>query len=271
MERGKPDYLMSKWSSSGFVSPSEPGSCARPLDTPMMRSPKMLFLLGRLWMLVVPVHALAREPRVLLDFERGSVLITLPPRTYLLKEFTDVALAQRSGSISVGPLPLETAVNAQCEAVYSGEVRIPVSGEGLRGRVQLRVHVALSGEGAGNVAPEWMALTVDAAMIPVVRPTPGNPASAPDQGSRPPPATQKPVHPNGLQGRTAHWAAQVTLRNPALGSTLGVFLVWLAGIVDVFLDAAETLGFTVLLSGVALVLYRVFTGAGAGPGRRAWR
>jgi len=234
-----------------------------------MRFPKMFFLLGWLWMLVAPVHALAKAPRVLLGFARGSLLITLPPRTYLLKEFTDVALAQRSGSISVGPLPLETEVNAQGEAVYSGEVRIPVFGEGLKGPVQLRVHVALCEEGTGICAPEWVPLTVGAAMIPAVRAPLEDPASAPGHGSRPPLATQKPVRPNRLQERAGHWAAQLTQRNPALGSTLGMFLVWLAGIADVVLDAPETLGCAVFLSGIALAFCHAFTGTGADPGRPA--
>lgn len=232
-----------------------------------MRFPKKLFLLGWLWMLVMPVHALAKAPRVLLGFAGGSVLITLPPRTYLLKEFTDVVLAQRSGSISVGPLPLESEVNAQGEAVYSGEVRIPVFGEGLKGPVQLLVHVALCEEGTGTCAPEWAPLTVSAALIPAGRATLVNPASAPDPRSRPALANQKPVRPNRLQERAGHWAARLTQRNPALGSTLGAFLVWLAGVADVFLDAPETLGCAVMLSGIALALYQAFAGTGADPGR----
>ncbi len=208
--------------------------------------------------------AFAQGPRVGLGFDHGAVVISVPRGLQLRKEAIDVALELGPGSLSVGPLPRESAFNDEGEPVYWGDVRIPVRGEGLRGQVKLIVHLAVCGDGAWNTAPEWKPLMVNAAWIPK---GPVPPELSVCEGAN---ACQVTVSPPArrvrLRDRARQWVDHLAETDPASSAVLGPVLIFLARFVDILWEAPETQACLVLLLGMALLLHRGFTAEGRRSG-----
>jgi thiol:disulfide interchange protein DsbD len=100
-------------------------------------------------LLVVTGQALAGEPQIGVSFKKGEVVITVPKATHIKKSFTEVRL-EGPGKLKPGPLPKADAKDELGDDVYHGTVRIPVSGDGLKGEVTLVVQYQACTEGEGG-------------------------------------------------------------------------------------------------------------------------
>lgn len=133
--------------------------------------------LTTLWMsLLLPVAAWAQKAdpsfdavkSVGLAFQKGAVVLTVPPDAHLKASFMEVAKKGGPGTLKAGPLPATTAKDEIGDGIWHGTVRIPVRGEGLSGTVQLEVTYQPCTEGEGGVCfpPTTRVLEVRAAEIP---------------------------------------------------------------------------------------------------------
>ncbi|HJV37845.1 MAG TPA: protein-disulfide reductase DsbD domain-containing protein, partial [Geothrix sp.] len=88
---------------------------------------------------------------VSLAFQKGAVVLTVPPGAHLKASFMEVAKKGGAGTLKVGPLPATDAQDEIGDGVWHGTVRIPLRGEGLSGTVKLEVTYQPCTEGEGGV------------------------------------------------------------------------------------------------------------------------
>ena len=108
------------------------------------------------------------ESDVKVSLQKGAVVVTVPEGAHLKKSFMAVTLKSKPGSLKAGPLPQPTGVDELNEPIWQGSVRIPLTGEGLTGSIELEVQYQPCTEGEGGVCypPTVQTLKVKAADIP---------------------------------------------------------------------------------------------------------
>jgi thiol:disulfide interchange protein DsbD len=113
---------------------------------------------------------------VTLRFEQGAVVVGVPAGAHLKASFMAVAKKAGPGTLKMGKLPPTMAKDEIGDGIWHGQVRVPVSGEGLQGTVTLQVTYQPCTEGDGGVCypPTMRTLDVKATDIPV-----GVPAAKP--------------------------------------------------------------------------------------------
>jgi thiol:disulfide interchange protein DsbD len=106
---------------------------------------------------------------VSLRFEQGAVVVGVPAGAHLKASFMEVAKRAGPGTLKMGKLPPTMAKDEIGDGIWHGQVRVPVSGEGLSGTVTLLVTYQPCTEGEGGVCypPTTRPLEVKAADIPV--------------------------------------------------------------------------------------------------------
>ena len=106
---------------------------------------------------------------VSLRFEQGAVVVGVPAGAHLKASFMEVAKKAGPGTLKMGKLPPTMAKDEIGDGIWHGQVRVPVSGEGLSGTVTLLVTYQPCTEGEGGVCypPTTRPLEVKAADIPV--------------------------------------------------------------------------------------------------------
>jgi thiol:disulfide interchange protein DsbD len=106
---------------------------------------------------------------VTLRFEQGAVVVGVPTGAHLKASFMAVAKKAGPGTLKMGKLPPTMAKDEIGDGIWHGQVRVPVSGEGLRGTVTLQVTYQPCTEGDGGVCypPTMRSLDVKASEIPV--------------------------------------------------------------------------------------------------------
>lgn len=109
---------------------------------------------------------------VSLRFEKGSVVVGAPAGSHLKAAFMEVSKKEGPGTLKMGKLPPTTAKDEIGDGIWHGQVRVPVSGEGLAGTVKLQVTYQPCTEGEGGVCypPTTRTLEVKAAEIPGAKP-----------------------------------------------------------------------------------------------------
>lgn len=109
---------------------------------------------------------------VSLRFEKGSVVVGAPAGSHLKAAFMEVAKKEGAGTLKMGKLPPTTAKDEIGDGIWHGQVRVPVSGEGLSGTVKLQVTYQPCTEGEGGVCypPTTRSLEVKASEIPAAKP-----------------------------------------------------------------------------------------------------
>jgi thiol:disulfide interchange protein DsbD len=114
---------------------------------------------------------------VSLRFEQGAVVVGVPAGAHLKASFMEVAKKGGPGTLKMGKLPPTMAKDEIGDGIWHGQVRVPVSGEGLQGTVTLQVTYQPCTEGEGGVCypPTTRPLEVKASDIPV-----GVPAARPE-------------------------------------------------------------------------------------------
>ncbi|MFZ1614820.1 MAG: protein-disulfide reductase DsbD [Holophaga sp.] len=112
------------------------------------------------------------EQDVKVAFQKGAVVVSVPEGAHLKKSFMTVTLKSKPGALKVGVPSKTTGVDELGDPIWHGTVRIPVSGEGLNGEVQLEVQYQPCTEGDGGVCfpPTTQLLKVKAAEIPGAKP-----------------------------------------------------------------------------------------------------
>ncbi len=105
---------------------------------------------------------------VSLRFEKGAVVVGVPVGVHLKASFMAVAKKEGPGTLKVGKLPPTTEKDELGDGIWHGMVAVPVSGEGLSGKVRLYVTYQPCTEGEGGVcyAPATRWMDVDSALIP---------------------------------------------------------------------------------------------------------
>ena len=108
---------------------------------------------------------------ILVSFDQGSVVLAAPAGVHLKSRFLGVTLASGPGSLALGPLPGTLDVDEAGDPVDRGQVRLPLSGEGRAGEVELEVRYQPCTEGARGVCylPMTRRLRVSAQAIPAAR------------------------------------------------------------------------------------------------------
>ena len=106
---------------------------------------------------------------VTLRFEQGAVVVGVPAGAHLKASFMAVAKKAGPGTLKMGKLPPTMAKDEIGDGIWHGQVRVPVSGEGLQGTVTLQVTYQPCTEGEGGVCypPTTRPLDVKASEIPV--------------------------------------------------------------------------------------------------------
>jgi thiol:disulfide interchange protein DsbD len=109
---------------------------------------------------------------VSLRFEKGAVVVGVPAGAHLKAAFMEVAKKAGSGTLKMGKLPPTLAKDEIGDGIWHGQVRVPVSGEGLTGTVTLQVTYQPCTEGEGGVCypPTTRPLEVKASEIPGAAP-----------------------------------------------------------------------------------------------------
>jgi thiol:disulfide interchange protein DsbD len=107
-----------------------------------------------------------------LAFQKGTVVLTVPPGAHLKAAFMEVVKKGGPGTLQAGPLPPTQAKDEIGDGIWHDTVRIPVRGEGLRGTVTLAVTYQPCTEGEGGVCfpPTTRTLEVKASEIPAGAP-----------------------------------------------------------------------------------------------------
>jgi len=105
---------------------------------------------------------------VALRFEKGAVVATVVPGAHLKASFMAVRKASGPGVLTMGKLPPTPEKDELGDGIWHGQVKVPVSGVGLRGTVTLEVTYQPCTEGEGGVCypPTTQKLAVQAADIP---------------------------------------------------------------------------------------------------------
>ncbi len=107
---------------------------------------------------------------VTVRFEQGAVVVGVPAGAHLKASFMAVAKKAGPGTLKMGKLPPTMAKDEIGDGIWHGQVRVPVSGEGLSGTVTLQVTYQPCTEGEGGVCypPTMRTLEVKAGEIPVI-------------------------------------------------------------------------------------------------------
>ncbi len=105
---------------------------------------------------------------VSLNFEKGAVVVGVPVGAHLKASFMAVEKKEGPGTLTMGKLPPTTAKDELGDGIWHGLVSVPVSGEGLLGKVKLFVTYQPCTEGEGGVCypPTTRWIQVAAAQIP---------------------------------------------------------------------------------------------------------
>jgi thiol-disulfide isomerase/thioredoxin len=114
-----------------------------------------------------PTFDPARDVEV--DFRGGAVELTVPAKVHLKSRFLEVTLGMGGGSLRMGPLPAAHERDEAGDLIYHGQVRLPVSGQGLSGQVELVVRFQPCTEGAQGMCylPSVRRIMVPAEAIPM--------------------------------------------------------------------------------------------------------
>lgn len=158
-------------------------------------------------------------------FEQGAVLVAVPAGVHLKASFMAVKKKAGPGVLKMGKLPPTTAKDELGDGIWHGQVKVPVSGQGLSGSVVLAVTYQPCTEGEGGVCypPTTRPLEVKAADIPPAAPE-GRPPAPPTEQATAAPKAEVPVVP------TATKAPAPGAPAPArTGLLLSLLLVFLAG------------------------------------------
>ena len=117
---------------------------------------------------------------VSLRFEKGAVIVGVPSGAHLKAAFMEVSKKAGPGTLKMGTLPPTLAKDEIGDGIWHGQVRVPVSGEGLSGTVTLQVTYQPCTEGEGGVCypPTTRPLEVKATEIPLGKPAEKAPAAA---------------------------------------------------------------------------------------------
>ncbi len=113
---------------------------------------------------------------VTLAFDKGAVLVGVPAGAHLKASFMAVVKKEGPGSLTMGKLPATTAKDELGDGIWHGTVSVPVSGEGLSGKVKLYVTYQPCTEGEGGVCypptTRWIQVLAEAipASAPAVKP-----------------------------------------------------------------------------------------------------
>jgi len=162
---------------------------------------------------------------VSLRFEKGAVVVGVPAGAHLKASFMDVAKKAGPGTLKMGKLPPTIAKDELGDGIWHGLVKVPVSGEGLSGKVTLQVTYQPCTEGEGGVCypPTTRPLEVKAAEIPATMPA-AKPAVLPVEKAVEAPKVETP-----LASAPMAQAAQPVPASPRTGLLLSLLLVFLAG------------------------------------------
>jgi thioredoxin:protein disulfide reductase len=162
---------------------------------------------------------------VSLRFEKGAVVVAVPAGAHLKASFMDITKKAGPGTLKMGKLPPTTAKDELGDGIWHGSVKVPVSGDGLRGTVTLQVTYQPCTEGEGGVCypPTTRPLEVKASDIPAEKPA-GKMAVSPVEIAQETSKVEAPVAPLpvGAPARTIPTA-------PRTGLLLSLLLVFLAG------------------------------------------
>ncbi|WP_243322727.1 cytochrome c biogenesis protein CcdA [Geothrix sp. SG200] len=164
---------------------------------------------------------------VSLAFQKGAVVLTVPPGAHLKASFMEVAKKGGAGTLKVGPLPATDAQDEIGDGVWHGTVRIPLRGESLSGTVNLEVTYQPCTEGEGGVCfpPTTRTLEVRASEIPAAAPA-VVPAEKP--AVSPVEKTAEPATPAASPSPAAQAAAPAPVSEHS-GLFWSLLLVFLAG------------------------------------------
>ena len=101
-------------------------------------------------------------------YEKGAVVVGVPPGAHLKASFMAVAKKGGPGTLKVGPLPPTPDQDELGDGIWHGQVKIPLQGLGLSGTVTLAVTYQPCTEGEGGVCypPTTRTLAVKASEIP---------------------------------------------------------------------------------------------------------
>ncbi len=176
----------------------------------------------------LPVLAQRADPSfdpakdVSLRFEKGAVVATVPTGAHLKASFMAVAKKAGPGTLKVGPLPPTTEKDELGDGIWHGQVKVPVTGEGLSGTVALDVTYQPCTEGEGGVCypPTTRTLAVKGSEIPAGKPAEKLPVSPVEKTVEAPKAEVVPP---------AVLAPSVPTSAPRSGLLLSLLLVFLAG------------------------------------------
>ena len=107
-----------------------------------------------------------------LRYEKGAVVVGVPPGAHLKASFMAVAKQGGPGTLKAGPLPPAPDQDELGDGIWHGQVKIPLQGSGLSGTVTLAVTYQPCTEGEGGVCypPTTRTLLVKASEIPTVKP-----------------------------------------------------------------------------------------------------
>ncbi|MDP1830543.1 MAG: cytochrome c biogenesis protein CcdA [Geothrix sp.] len=164
---------------------------------------------------------------VSLRFEKGAVVLGVPVGAHLKASFMDVKKQAGPGTLKMGKLPPTTAKDELGDGIWHGQVKVPVSGEGLSGTVTLQVTYQPCTEGEGGVCfpPTTRSLDVRASDIPPEKPAEKLPVSPLDKATEAPKVEAAPMAaPSVLMAQTATSAP-----GTHTGLLLSLLLVFLAG------------------------------------------
>ncbi len=123
---------------------------------------------------------------VTLDFQKGAVVVGVPAGAHLKASFMAVEKKEGPGTLVMGKLPPTTAKDELGDGIWHGTVSVPVSGQGLSGKVKLYVTYQPCTEGEGGVCypPTTRWIQVMAGLIPAgapAAPPAATPAALPDE------------------------------------------------------------------------------------------
>jgi thiol:disulfide interchange protein DsbD len=100
-----------------------------------------------------------------LRFEKGAVVVTVPAGAHLKASFMTVAKREGPGTLTMGKLPPTTEKDELGDGIWHGTVHLPVTGEGLSGKVKLFVTYQPCTEGEGGVCypptTQWIQVMAD--------------------------------------------------------------------------------------------------------------
>ncbi|WP_243287251.1 protein-disulfide reductase DsbD family protein [Geothrix terrae] len=163
-----------------------------------------------------------------LAFQKGAVVLTVPPGAHLKASFMEVAKKGGAGTLKVGPLPATDAKDEIGDGVWHGTVRIPLRGEGLSGTVKLEVTYQPCTEGEGGVCfpPTTRTLEVKAAEIPAAAPVA---AAAEKPAVSPVGKAAEPAVPSASSSPTAQAATPAPASDEHSGLIWSLLVVFLAG------------------------------------------